>query len=382
MSEITRELLDGTAGNVPLEEYPWKICADRLIKWSKTRSPTHRAFAFDLLMSLAFIDTIPSIQDNFKTFDGLPSEFNIHLGFTNLCSPLLLEKNEWHYHKAAKPQSGAIGKLTSEVILRFIEVLFDDIVLVKSIGGAGLADAVLHHRDGRIILCEIKASPLTTYPFLFFIDQPYLNDLRSLTRTQVGELSSALHLHSSDVVPLGKPSDSLWPFNSAINFLTSPETSITVEKYVSIWSKVREAYKSRNRNDLLYYMANASGHPPRVAKDQFDWPRRESVSDSKTSAGFDRTDDIKKGVYQTFKLGIESSLQFPEENIKTAIISNLPAYRHGESYVEPFADVYWGHENSFYQEHGGVYSCTEKDLKRPFDYIIALDDAFTRGDLI
>jgi len=382
MSEITRELLDGTVGNPPLEAYPWRDCADRLIEWSKHRSSAHRAFAFDLLMSLAYVDTIPSIQNNFKAFEGLPGDFNTHLGFTNLCTPLLLEKNEWHYHKAAKPQSGAIGKLTSEMILRFTELLFDDIVSVKSIGGAGLADAVLHHRDGRIILCEIKASPLTTYPFLFSVDSSLLNDLESLTRTQVEGFASALHLHTSEIVPLGKLSDELWPFKSAVEFFTSSENSKRVEDFVDVWTRIRQAYKSKNRDDLLYYAANASGHPPKIATEQFDWPKKESISDSKTSAGLDRTDDIKKGVYQTFKIGIESSLRFPEENIKTAIISNLPAYRHGESYVEPFTDVYWGHEKSFLQESEGIYSCAEKDLRRPFDYIIALDEAFTRGELV
>ncbi|MDB4265458.1 hypothetical protein N9891_01770 [bacterium] len=333
-------------------------------------------------MSLAYIDTIPSIQKNFKAFEGLSGDLNTHIGFTNLCSPLLLEKNEWHYHKAAKPQSGAIGKLTSEIILLFTEILFDDIVSVKSIGGVGLADAVLHHRDGRTILCEIKASPLTTYPFLFSVDPSLLGNLNSLTRTQVGSISSALHLHTPNVVQLGKPSDHLWPFKAAVDYIVSPNRSGEVEEYVTEWARVREAYKTKNREDPLYYAANASGHPPKIAKDEFDWPKGQSVSDSKTSAGFDRTDDIKKGVYQTFKLGIEASLQFPDEEIKTAIISNLPAYRHGEGYVDPFKKVFWGHESSFEQELEGIYSCKEKDLKRPFDYVIALDEAFTRGNLL
>ncbi len=382
MSEITRKLLDGTTGNPPLVDYPWKSCADSLIRWSKSKSPAHRAFAFDLLLSLAYIDTIPNMQENFKAFEELSGEFNTHIGFTNLCSPLLLEKNKWCYHKAAKPQSGTIGKLTSEIILRFTEIIFDDIVSVKSIGGVGLADAVLHHRDGRIILCEIKASPLTTYPFLFSVDSPLLSNLDTLTRTQVENISSALHLHTPDVVHLGKPSGHLWPFKAAVDYIVSPERHKEVEEYVRVWARVREAYKNKNREDLLYYVANASGNPPKVAKDKFNWPEKKSVSDSKTSAGFDRTDDIKKGVYQTFKLGIEASLQFPDENIKTAIISNLPAYRHGEGYVDPFKAVYWGHEASFLEESEGIHSCTKKNLKRPFDYIIALDDAFTRGDLV
>lgn len=109
---------------------------------------------------------------------------------------------------------------------------------------------------------------------------------------------------------------------------------------------------------------------------------KESISDSKTSAGLDRTDDIKKGIYQAFKLSIESSKAFPEENIKTALISNLPAYRHGEDYITPFSNIYWAEESSFIEENQDRYSCAKQNLKRPFDYIIALDDAFTRGEVL
>ena len=157
-----------------------------------------------------------------------------------------------------------------------------------------MTDAVLHHRDGRIILCEIKASPLTTYPFLFSVDQAHNKDLNDLTRTQVEGLTSALYLHSSEIVPLGKPSSELWPFNPAVDYFTSSGNKQEVEKHVDTWRRIREAYKNKTRTDLLYYTANASGHPPKIAKDNFDWPKKESVSDSKTSAGFDRTDDIKK----------------------------------------------------------------------------------------
>ena len=116
MSEITRELIDGKVGKTPLEAYPWQEYADRLIYWAKEQSCSHRAFAFDVLMSLAYVDTIPSIQKNFKIFKDLPQPYNVHFGFINLCAPLLLSKQAWHFQKAAKPLSGVIGKLTSEII--------------------------------------------------------------------------------------------------------------------------------------------------------------------------------------------------------------------------------------------------------------------------
>jgi len=64
------------------------------------------------------------------------------------------------------------------------------------------------------------------------------------------------------------------------------------------------------------------------------------------------------------------------------LISNLPAYRHGEDYITPFSNIYWAEESSFIEENQDRYSCAKQNLKRPFDYIIALDDAFTRGEVL
>lgn len=381
MSEITHDLISGKVGNLPLSAYPWKKEAEKLILWAKEKSPTHRAFVFDILMSLAYVDTIPNIQKNIQRHQNLHDGYNAHLGFINLCVPCLLNSNEWRYQKAAKPQSGAIGKLTSEIILKCVSFYFDDFTTVKSIGGVGLADAVLIHKDQTIVLCEIKASPLTTFPFLFAIPDN-LGDPTALTRSQISTLESALYLHGEVVIPLGSPNSELWPFKQTAEFITSSAQNEGVEAMVAKWDEIRKAYGAKDRSSMLYYIANASGHPPKIAKDQFDWPAKESISDSKTSAGLDRTDDIKKGIYQTFKLSIESAKEFPNHSIKTALISNLPAYRHGVDYIEPFYDVFWGQESSFIEEEQGSYSCKRSDLKRPFDYIIALDDAFTRGELL
>lgn len=88
-------------------------------------------------------------------------------------------------------------------------------------------------------------------------------------------------------------------------------------------------------------MTNGCGQPvPRPD----DWPRRrgsgyESVSDGKTSVGMDRTDDIKKAIYQVLKLGSEYKLD--NDNIKTAIISNIHAVRHYDEYLLTLRDVIW-----------------------------------------
>lgn len=98
------------------------------------------------------------------------------------------------------------------------------------------------------------------------------------------------------------------------------------------------------------------------------------ISDSKTSAGLDRTDDIKKAIYQTLKIGITHKTEI---NYKTAIISNLPAYRHHEDYIEPFMTMLWGLESDLKQLNQQQV-IIKQDLRYIFDYIITLENPLLR----
>jgi len=382
MSGITQDLLNGNVGNQPLTAYPWKNYADSLINWALEREETHRGFAFDILMSLAYIDSISDLARHLVYYPSFKSPYKLHLGFINLCTPLYIQQNIWCYQKAAKPRSGMIGKLSSEVMIRFIEILFPNLRKVRILGGTGAADALLIHEDGRVILCEVKASPLTTYSLLFSLPSlGKIDALEQLTRTQIEQLNTALYLYDDTLIPLGKIQEKLWPFARAISFITNPKHNKTVERYVKIWQDIRCAYRDKNRESKYYYVANASGHPPKLAREQFDWPAKESISDSKTSVGMDRTDDIKKGIYQTLKLGIEAKRNFRQYTIKTALVSNLPAYRHSQVYVEPFTDILWGLESAFsYEPDSKEYRCFEVSLTHPFDYILTLEDSINRGE--
>jgi hypothetical protein len=374
-----QELLSGSLGSEPLMEYPWRAEAERLILWAADKSNAHRAFVFDVLMSLTYIDAIPNLQKHFQYYPDLFQGYNVHLGFTNLCAPLLLQKKEWHFQKAAKPKSGIIGKLTSEILLKCLEIYHPNLKKIRVIGGTGLADAVLIYTSGTVVLGEVKASPLVTYPLLLQSGSPCV-DLQQMSRTQVECLETALYMHGETCIPLGPAGGKLWPLRPAVAYLTDAKHHREVEAFVATWRDIRTAYQTKDRASSLYYLANASGQPPKSAREHFAWPAKESISDSKTSAGLDRTDDIKKGIYQTFKLSVYAAKRFPNLNIKTAILSNLPAYRHGEEYVKPFQDVFWANEESFQPAGDSRVSCEVGALRRPFDYIIALDDSFTRED--
>jgi len=246
---------------------------------------------------------------------------------------------------------------------------------VSAVGGTEVADAVLKGKNGDEILAEVKSAPLLTYPFVFNIPNNCLNGEHEkvvITNSQLRGCESGMYFHDAGLVKLGKVGDDLWPFKSLINFIIDEKNSSFLQNCINEWVLARNAYSSRNRDDKVYYLTNACGNPPRIAKDRDGWPKKESISDSKTSAGMDRTDDIKKGIYQSLKIGIT----YP--GVKTAIISNLPAYRHREEYVSPFVHMLWGLSEDL-TEINGKKILSEDKLKRVFDFIITLEEPILRN---
>ena len=248
-----------------------------------------------------------------------------------------------------------------------------------AVGGVEFADAVLKHKNGMIILAEVKSAPLLTYPFLFNIPQTCLqgnHENSVITSSQLRACDSAIYLHNAGTIDLGKVGDPMWPFRPLVDFIMNPKNSKFIDDCINNWLEARDAYSTKNRQNKMYYLANASGHPPIIAKERDGWPQKESISDGKTSAGMDRTDDIKKGIYQSLKIGTHVK-NF--SHIKTAIISNLPAYRHGEEYVSPFLTMLWGLESDL-EDMSGKKVLRNDNLRRAFDFLITLEEPVLRGE--
>jgi hypothetical protein len=366
-------------GREPLLEYPWHPEIDRLLSWAKEKTSNVHAFCFDVVMSLAYVDATAGIEQNIEFCKNAPTPYNAHMGFINLCAPCYENEQKWGYQKAAKPQSGALGKLSCEIILRFVSKLSSNIQQVIAIGGTETADAILIHRDGTIVLAEVKSAPLVTYPMVLRCNDDFVNshkphDKIVITSSQFRDCESAIYLHNKGYIPLGKPKDNFWPFKAAVDFIVDEKNANKISEFIATWLNARDAYKSKDKNNKYYYLSDASGGPPKIAKDLHKWPAKESISDSKTSAGMDRTDDIKKGIYQVLKIG---SFYKDAADIKTALISNLPAYRHGDDYVSPFIDMLWGYEADV-ENIGTKQVIARSNLKRVFDYIITLEESVLR----
>lgn len=279
--------------------------------------------------------------------------------FTNTC-PRCVLSGRFHYHAANKPSSGQIGQATSRLLCMFLHILLKRNLPNLSIyQGVEPVDVVFVDKDtATLLFAEIKASPLTTLalatPSEILTEE--INgaiqaiDHISTVNLMLNSLPLSLLLPNSEnatysLIELGirgnNPIDQ-WLYSQMGQMFGKNDTNFIV--YANYWKKAFQAYSSIDRNSSVFWLTNGCGQPsPRPAH----WPARingsgfESVSDGKTSVGMDRTDDIKKGIYQVLKIGVEAKQQSSRFKVKTALISNIHAVRHYNQYLKDLQDIVW-----------------------------------------
>ncbi len=310
------------------------------------------AAVFDLLVSGIYYE---SVSNRGWTYcDG-----NQHLMFypyTNVC-PRCIAKGKFVFSRANKPVSAKIGQATTDLLCAFYQTLFDRIPSkhMDVVRGKEPIDLIVHDTDkDKYLLAEVKAAPLLTLPLAVRCDR--------ITENVNGEIKESA-AHSPIDNPLlcdteislyipayGRKKERLFPLpvekGGKAKFLASVvqllrENKTFYKEYVSFWKTALHAYTQKDRALSLYWLTNACGTPNPVPQ---GWPRRsgygfEAVSDAKTSAGMDRTDDIKKAIYQVLKVGVEFRSKYAD--VRTAIVSNLPAIRHFDEYLLPLKDIVW-----------------------------------------
>lgn len=95
----------------------------------------------------------------------------------------------------------------------------------------------------------------------------------------------------------------------------------------------------------------------------------------------DRTDDIKKGIYQVLKLGAESKPVNRKYNVKTALISNIHAVRHYDEYLLSLQDVVWTLDEKGTAKKVGDLP-NERPIYNLFDGIISFTRNVARDEWI
>jgi hypothetical protein len=290
--------------------------------------------------------------------------------FTNVC-PRCMLAGEFHFEEANKPESGAIGQATSRLLSVFLNQLFERTGRKLTIyRGSEPVDMLIYdERENVVLLVEIKAAPLTTLALAVASDEMLvLSEEGILTPITTHSSSNNPSLSATELllftptkqgndrsyrfVHLGKIDvhNTIWTYGSVEQALD--QDSNFFEEYLQFWLEAFESYKENYRasrrgqqfkSNTTFWFTNACGQPyPRPN----DWPKRSgtgyrSVSDGKTSVGMDRTDDIKKGIYQVLKVGAESKPNSSGFKVKTALISNIHAVRHYDEYLQSLEDVVW-----------------------------------------
>ena len=358
------------------------------------------AAAFDLVIAADYYRSVA--HTNWLYCSEPKSAPFLFYTYVNGC-PRCLLKNRFVHTKAHKPKSGVIGAKTSRLLCLILDNLFKrnnhSISILK---GVEPVDMVLQDSTSNpeiIMFGEIKAAPLVTLPLVVpsqLLTSEQEEKVVEIDHTVVSipqlygqEISILIPVFeeskrwSYKTFPLGtknNASDTSWAFQGFLYLLErQPEF---IEAYLRFWEKALIQYGNKNQH-AIFWLLNASGQPsPRPN----DWPRVsggrgfESLSDSKTSVGMDRTDDLKKGTYQILKISADGK---PSEKYeyKVGMFSNIHAIRHFDGYLDSLKDIIWSRN-----EVSAVRVAADLPPELPvfnlFDGIVTLTDTFTKDDWI
>ena len=355
------------------------------------------AALFDLAVTALYLESVPNT--GWVYCSSKPAV--LVYPFVNACPRCSLH-GRFHFVKSGKPTSANIGKATSRILSAFLDCQAKSSnggYEVRALtGNRDAADAVLVGPEG-ICLFEIKASPLISFPL-----EAGTEELTALDR-ELGELVAVTD-HSRLTVQYGVDAyliinESLRiPVGSSVSFKSKDHyehllawlrDGENLENYVAAWRETFAGYANDGARGATYWLTNGCGVPsPRPA----DWPVRrtgsgpETISDGKTSVGLDRTDDLKKGIYQVLKMSTHLKEFFPSQDHKVyvALVTNIHAVKHHDEYLTELEDLVWtldGPVRSYVLRRDPEETVIATDhLYNLFDAIISFTRPYFRDDFL
>lgn len=365
--------------------------------------PTRRtrlAAAFDLVISAEYYRHVS--HAGWLYCPETPDGPKLFYPYTNVCPGCVL-RGQFAFHEANKPSSGRIGYITSHILSLYLRhLLRRKRQGIRVLKGREPVDLVLIDDSTvpkTVLFAEIKAAPLVTLPLAVASQELTVeaadgslnaahrgSDYSSLFGTNLTMLVPVYDADSaswaSSYFTVGSKhdkADEQWAYRGLTRLLSNSEF---LDAYFTFWTKTLQCYGPRDQSPV-FWLTNACGHPsPRPD----DWPRRsygagyESISDSKTSVGMDRTDDLKKATYQVLKIGAQGHPS-NEFSYKVGIVSNIYAVRHFEEYLASLVDIIWTRDAA-----GTAQKANDLPPDTPlfdlFDGIITLTNLIARDEWI
>lgn len=256
----------------------------------------------------------------------------------------------------SRPGGRRIGDLGALVVRLIVEAVdLSESHFTAGGGHRGEFDLVMSNAD-RLILGEIKSSPLVAFPIV-----------KSARSIQPGHrwvtgfgcegdwamfvgAASAIHQR----LPLSNPigSGRQWPLPDLLTLAADPDK---VQSILGAWTRHLVGYVKFNAEPAsTRWLRFGCGNLETGAGTERLQLR---VDNTKSLPGIDRTDDIKKGVAQVM-LFDRLKKGCAKDAIKTVLFGNLYAETHHEHYLKPLASLQLSWPN-----HGNVWL---------FDAIIAM----------
>lgn len=325
--------------------------------------------------------------------DETPSLF---LPFVNCC-PTCALKEQYHFHKSSKPTSAIIGQATTRVLLLFYQALLQrKNCEIEVCRGVEPVDAVfIDRKKSTVLFSEIKSSPLLTPSLVCgseaitdYDEKGNIIEIKHRPVTNSKIINQDIFMLIPKIINgrwapnyfyLGKKEnadDTEFAYNGLIDLIENDNRFM--RDYLNYWNSSYQAYCKIDKSTQIFWLTNACGKPSDLP---VDWKGGVTcISDEKTSVGMDRTDDIKKGIYQVLKIGSEGKTKQSVWNCKVGIISNIHPARHFESYLSSIKDLVWTISQETVRFAGDLES--DWPLYNLFDGIITFTKTYVRDEWI
>jgi hypothetical protein len=293
---------------------------------------------------------------------------------------------EWDddIHKAHKPGSDRIGRTAAKtlgVMLSSLSRRTGSAWAVKQTTREFYDIDMLLFNGDTLALGEVKASPLAAFPVVSVLsremreqsdmsEQQIVAHHRKTDFPSIASGSVSLYLpHVRQKYALGKLDSGDYPVKAFMTqYAHEPEVVLHV---IRAWQRIYLGYERgwrRKQDNRLRYLTFGCGG---------------GVDDSKNSPGIDRTDDIKKGIYQMLKLGEHFVSRCKTGAIKVVLLANVHAVRHHDEYLGSLEDLTWAHDASLHETDDPEWRRVRvSDLIQLYDAAILLTRPHFRSDAL
>jgi hypothetical protein len=358
----------------------------QLIKSGHITSPQQLGVAFaalfDLCISLEYATLVADTKWVYCPPTGNDPNGILFYPYVKACPRCAVYGSKNKINCSHKPSSDKIGSIAAKTLNIFLTVFASRTSRKWQVRQTRRqsyeVDLLLFNKD-TLVLCEVKASPLVAFPLAVKLNKPLTIDRGDGERENLTEHYEPANVDTHSEILLYVPNTPIGFFRLGKwvdyhplktfrqRYANDPNAVLSI---IKSWQMFYEGYVSgwRKSSEPLKWLTFGCGG---------------DVDDSKNLPGIDRTDDIKKGIYQVIKLGQRFAKQCAKRSVKVALVSNLYAIRHHEEYLQGLQEIVWTYEPELQpcEDNDGANEWRKvrlRDLIKLYDAVITLTESHFR----